>query len=237
MGNLTQTVNACQSEFDTIAQNHDAVTFRKESNFALQVLKENSYLQSIASKNPDSLKSAILNVAATGITLNPAARLAYLVPRGGKVPRVCLDISYMGLVHLALNTGSIQWVQSELVHANDQFEFMGIGVKPIHKMNPFSDRGEIIGVYCTAMTASGDYLTTTMSKAEVDSIMNKSEAKNGPWKSFYGEMAKRQSSNEPTSYGPSLTVWTPPSTQLMTVKESTLKSHPDRWKMSRPKLS
>jgi recombination protein RecT len=38
-------------------------------------------------------------VAAIGITLNPASKLAYLVPRDGMV---CLDISYMGLLHRAV---------------------------------------------------------------------------------------------------------------------------------------
>jgi recombination protein RecT len=44
--------------------------------------------------------------------------LAYLVPRDGKV---CLDISYMGMMHLAQQCGAIQWGQAVLVREGDQF--------------------------------------------------------------------------------------------------------------------
>ena len=75
-----------------------SVTWAKESQFAMQIFQKNDFLTKTAIGNPVSAQNAIINVAAIGITLNPASKLAYLVPRDGMV---CLDISYMGLLHLA----------------------------------------------------------------------------------------------------------------------------------------
>lgn len=56
------------------------------------------------------------------------------MPRDGKV---CLDISYMGMMHFAQQTGAIQWGQANLVREGDIFELQGIGKEPYHKYSPF----------------------------------------------------------------------------------------------------
>jgi recombinational DNA repair protein RecT len=84
-------------------------------------------------------------------------------------------------------------VQAEVVKAKDTFEYQGVGKAPIHKMNPFGDRGDVIGVYCVAKLSSGEFLSTVMSKQDCDAIRDKSSsaAKSGPWKDFYEEMLKK----------------------------------------------
>ncbi|STS93447.1 RecT protein [Klebsiella grimontii] len=57
------------------------------------------------------------------MSLNPAQKLAYLVPRKGAI---CLDISYMGLMHIAQQSGAIKWCQSAIVRKNDQFHREGL---------------------------------------------------------------------------------------------------------------
>lgn len=64
-----------------------SVTWAKESQFAIQYFQRNDYLAKTALSNPISAQNAIINVAAIGITLNPASKLAYLVPRDGMVCR------------------------------------------------------------------------------------------------------------------------------------------------------
>ncbi len=167
--------------------------FDAEYGFAVQHLKANDFLRGTAERNPNSLMAAMSNVAACGLTLNPAEKQAYLIPRKGVV---CLDPSYMGLCKLATDTGSILWVQAAVVHEQDQFELQGVDEKPIHKYNPFSkDRGKVVGVYCTAKTHNGDYLTTAMDMDEIEKIKNASEAvkakKKSPWDMWFGEMAKK----------------------------------------------
>ncbi|HDL8446774.1 TPA: recombinase RecT, partial [Yersinia enterocolitica] len=118
------------------------VTWAKESQFAVQLFQRNEYLTKTAIANPASAQNAIINVAAIGITLNPASKLAYLVPRDGMV---CLDISYMGLLHLAQATGAIKWGQCKLVYSNDTYESNGLDSAPTHKYNTFGDRGTVVG--------------------------------------------------------------------------------------------
>ncbi|WP_032986677.1 recombinase RecT [Cronobacter malonaticus] len=170
------------------AMTDQTVTWAKESQFAIQLFQKNDFLAQTAINNPTSAQNAIINVAAIGITLNPASKLAYLVPRDGMV---CLDISYMGLLHLAQSSGSIKWGQCKLVYANDTYESNGLDKAPTHKYNAFGDRGEVVGGYCTVKTPDGDYLTEEMSLAEIKAVEATSKAKNGPWKTFWEEMARK----------------------------------------------
>lgn len=162
------------------------IEFEREASFAVQVLEGNTYLLGVARTNPNSLKNAITNVAAIGISLNPASKLAYLVPRDGKV---CLDISYMGMMHLAQQSGAIQWGQAQIVRESDTFELQGIAKEPLHKFNPFSkDRNSqaAVGVYVVVKTDTGDFLTHTMSIDEVHAIRDRSAA----WKAWLSKKAK-----------------------------------------------
>lgn len=110
---------------------------------------------------------------------------------------VCLDISYMGLLHLAQSAGVIKWGQCKLVHASDAYENLGLDKAPAHKYNPYAtpeDRGSVIGGYCTVKTADGDYLTEEMSLAEIEEIRKVSKARTspkGPWVNFWSEMARK----------------------------------------------
>ena len=174
------------------------INFEREAAFALQVVGANSYLAKIAMGNQDSLRNAITNVAAIGISLNPASKLAYLVPRDGKV---CLDISYMGLMHIAQQSGAIVWGQSAIVRANDAFQLNGIDRPPTHTFNPFgTDRGDIVGVYVVVKTDTGDYLTHAMAIHRVYDIRDRSSAwlaykkdnsKKCPWVTDEEEMIKK----------------------------------------------
>ena len=170
-----------------------SINFDREAEFALQALYSNDFAMKIAMQNRQSVIAAVVNIAAIGISLNPAKKQAYLVPRDGKI---CLDISYMGLMDLAIDSGSIRWGQAELVYEADTFELNGVDREPTHKRNPFaSDRGAVVGVYVVVKTADGDYLTDTMSREEIDGIMARSQSvksgKSSPWKTDWGEMAKK----------------------------------------------
>lgn len=198
--------NALQLVTDDIYQTKDAfmavladtsINFEREAGFAIQILQNNDYALGVAKDNRQSVVDAVTNVAAIGISLNPAKKQAYLVPRKGKI---CLDISYIGLLDLAIASGSIKWGQADLVREHDVFQSNGFDKAPTHSFNPFSkDRGEIVGAYVVVKTADGDYLTTTMTVDECYAIRDRSDAwKNakpgkskGPWETDPGEMIKK----------------------------------------------
>lgn len=201
MSNIVEFVKQ-QEQLFCGALTEQTVTWAKESQFAIQYFQKNDFLAKTALSNPTSAQNAIINVAAIGITLNPASKLAYIVPRDGMV---CLDISYMGLLHIAMESGVISWGQAKLVHANDSYESNGLDKAPTHKYNAFGERGDIVGVYCTVKTPAGDYLTEEMSLSEIEAVRKTSKAAfsdKGPWVNHWNEMARKTVVKRASKYWP-----------------------------------
>ena len=166
--------------------------WNSEANFAMQAVYKNDYNLKAAKNDPKSLRDAIINVASIGLSLNPATKYAYLVPRGGSI---CLDIGYQGLIKMATDTGSIMWCRADVVYEKDSFEYKGPAAAPIHTANPFaSDRGDVVGVYCIAKTCDGDYLVEVMTEEEIQKIKSKSPSASSaqsPWNQFENQMRKK----------------------------------------------
>lgn len=172
-------ITPIKGDFEQVCS-EPSVVFKREYEFAMQIFANNDYLAGVAIKNQVSVRSAVMNLAAIGVTLNPAQKLAYLVPRKGAI---CLDISYMGLMHIAQQSGAIKWCQSAIVRKNDVFLREFIDQAPCHKYNDFDtkeQRGDIVGAYVVVKTDDGDYLTHTMRIADIYAIRDRSEA----WKSY-----------------------------------------------------
>lgn len=169
------------------------VNYDKESIFAMQALMKNDYATKVANSNQQSVHLAMINVASTGLTLNPANGYAYLVPRDGAI---VLDISYKGLIKIATDSGSIAWARADMVYSTDEFTYHGPAKMPGHVSDPFrKDRGDIVGCYCIAKTKNGDILTEVMPIAEIEKIRSistaYSKANKGPWVEFFEQMAKK----------------------------------------------
>ncbi|MDR3004828.1 MAG: recombinase RecT [Acidovorax sp.] len=204
---VSESIYALQPAFEAV-QIDKSITFAREAEFAIQILSGNDYAMGIAQSNRQSVADAVTNVSAIGITLNPAEKKAYLVPRKGGI---CLAISHIGLLHLAIESGSIRWGQARLVYENDHFELNGLDRQPTHTFKPFcKERGEIVGVYVSVKTADGDYLTEAMSTDEVNAIRDRSDAwkswvskkKSCPWVTDWGEMAKKTAVHRGHKYWP-----------------------------------
>lgn len=193
---IREDIYSTKDSFVSVLTNR-SINFEKEAGFAIQLITANDYACTVAMSNRQSVINAVNNVAAIGISLNPAKRQAYLVPRDG---RICLDISYMGLLDLAIESGGVKWGQAELVYEKDGFSLNGFDKPPTHQRNPFStDRGAIVGAYVVVKTSTGDYLTACMSIGEVYEIRDRSSAwkawtnknKKCPWVTDEGEMIKK----------------------------------------------
>lgn len=207
--NFVLLINDQRDQFLSVVSD-PTIEFAREAQFAIQIIESSTYLQGVCRQNPNSLKAAINNVAAIGISLNPASKLAYLVPRDGKV---CLDISYMGMMHLAQQTGAVQWGQACLVREGDIFELQGVGKEPIHKYSPFSKERNlqpVVGAYCVVKTDTGDFLTEAMSIEEIHAIRDRSSAWKAwiskktkcPWVTDEGEMIKKTVIKRAAKYWP-----------------------------------
>jgi len=204
---IVDVVYGARDDFMSV-QSDPTLNFEREAGFALQQLQENEYSMKIARSCNASVINAVVNIAAIGISLNPANKQAYLVPRNGKI---CLDISYRGLMDLAIQYGSIKWGQAKLVYEQDLYESTGIDTAPVHRYSPYvKDRGALIGVYVTVKTDDGDYLTEEMSIDEVYAIRDRSSAwkawvskkKSCPWVTDEGEMIKKTVVKRASKYWP-----------------------------------
>ena len=204
---VSNAIEDARSNFQSVLADR-SINFEREAGFALQAITASDYIMGVARGNRQSIVNAVTNIAAIGISLNPAKKQAYLVPRDGKI---CLDISYMGLMDLAMATGSVQWAQAAIVHEADGFTLNGYDRPPTHEFNPFAkDRGEPIGVYVVVKTADGAYLTHTMTTDAVNAIRDRSSAwrawmtkkKSCPWVTDWAEMAKKTVVKQAYKYWP-----------------------------------
>lgn len=193
---LEDLVFSVETAFQRVAVD-TSINFARESEFAIQQITKNDYAMKLALSNKQSVRDAVTNVAAIGISLNPARKQAYLVPRDGGI---MLDISYMGLLDLAVASGSIRWGKANIVHENDVFKLNGFDQAPTHDYAPFArDRGAMVGVYVVVKTPDGDYLTDHMTIDEVFDIRDRTSAwkawiekkRKNPWVTDEGEMIKK----------------------------------------------
>ena len=201
---LFDCVGLAEAKFREIAESTGLI-WDKEEFFAFDQLSKNSYSMNVARQNPNSVKMAMVNVASIGLSLNPATKYAYLVPRkiekGGAVA-ICLDISYQGLIKIATDSGSIKWAKAELIYEGDDFLYKGPAQMPEIGLDPFQgERGKpegLKGVICIAKTADDDFLIEAMTAEEVFKIRDEASSMKSekgrhqsPWTRYFGEMAKK----------------------------------------------
>jgi len=186
---------------DRFVELTDSKTFETELSFALQHINKNPQLKKATAQ---SNIQAVLNIAQTGLTLNPVMKMAYLVPRfmNGQV-ETHLEPSYIGLCKLVTDTGSAKRIYSHVVHEGDTFEVsLRLRQDLIHKPN-LDDKREnkaITHVYSVAVLADGEPMIEVMTVEQINDIRERSEAykafkagrmKSCVWESDYSEMARK----------------------------------------------
>ena len=176
----------------------DEKTFIREVNFAIQILKKNTYLQRC---DANSVLESVLNVSQTGLSLNPVLNLAYLVPHKGKC---VLYPSYQGLCKLATDTGSIKSISCQLIYKGDEVDFDLASVEKVKKHVPAfmkgNEQGDVLGGYSIALLNDGSKHIEYMTEAQLKEIRNYSESykayeaqkvKSCPWVSSSDEMRRK----------------------------------------------
>lgn len=176
--------------------------FEKEAAFAIQILKNSSGLQKCTIES--NLK-AVYNISLTGLTLNPVAKQAYLIPRYNgltKQMEAVLEPSYMGLIKLLTDAGSVKSMVSAPVYENDHFIInLADNIAPVIH-NPYlkRERGEIIGFYSVASLHDGTRQAEWMTVEDINEIRDRSESykafkagkiKSCVWESDYSEMGRK----------------------------------------------
>lgn len=181
----------------------DVERVKKEISFAIQSINKSAQLQKCSG---ESVLQAVLNIANVGLTLNPAAKEAYLIPRWSSITRAMeasLEPSYVGLVKLLTDTGSVKSMVCQLVYEGDLFEVdLANNQSPVTHRPELSSskRGEPRGVYALATLSDGTRQVEWMDMDEVNQIRDRSETykafkegkiKSCTWCSDYGEMSRK----------------------------------------------
>lgn len=150
--------------------------FKSETLNALQIWNnpKSEYLRKC---DKGSFLTSLVNLCKIGLSLNPVKKEAYLVPRAGKV---CLEPSYIGLIKLLTDEGTVKNIQTNVIYENCTFDLFhdmnGLNFKHIpyyvKKLKP----GEIAGVYCIANLSNGEKQFEHMTIDELNDIKEKSES-------------------------------------------------------------
>lgn len=183
-------VHQAMPQFQRINRDVNMVSWEAESQFAIQAIQKNSGL---AKCPPYTVQNAVINIAAVGLTLNPADGYAYLIPEYNKdsgKTECQLRISFKGLIKAATDSGAIKWVKAEIVKEDDTFNYKGPCELPEHIMDPFKPRGVSVGVYCIAKTCEDDILVDLMPWEEVLKIRAAAKTMK-VWDAWPDEMAKK----------------------------------------------
>ena len=175
-------------KFDDNDRNEFARYFDIETAWFNSLLIENTKIRAC---EPLSLRKVLANIVTSGLTLSPAMREAYVVPRAGKAT---LDISYMGLIKLLTDAGTISSVEAYVIYENDEYEYeLGLNRKFRH-VPVFKDRGAMIAVYAIARIRGGEPQIEILTADDVEAVKAVSPSHNdpsSPWQNFPAEMWRK----------------------------------------------
>ncbi|CAB4140513.1 RecT Recombinational DNA repair protein (RecE pathway) [uncultured Caudovirales phage] len=148
-------------------------------------------------KNPDLMKcdpatiiSAITQAFEVGLEPNTPKKLAYLIPYAGECQ---FQISYIGLITLAMRSGLIKSLKARVVYENDHFLVEQGTDERIEHRPASSDRGAIVAAYSIAVFQDGTQDFEVMYADDLARVRAASKAKkqDSPWELWEGEMAKK----------------------------------------------
>ncbi len=168
--------------------------FAAEARYALEAVCKNKLLLKC---DPETLKDSMVHLAAMGLSLNPAAQQAALIPRrntkGDKFDCTASPM-YRGLMKLATDTGLITNITAEIVFECEEDSFdVDLGTQPFLKHKPkifvakeermvdlrngHEKENRLIGCYCVAHLRDSEHPhITVMDLSETMAIANASDA-------------------------------------------------------------
>jgi recombination protein RecT len=147
--------------------------------------------------SPQSIVRSVIQGAELGLTPGSALNQAYLVPFKNKKTNgyeAQLIVSAQGLSELAYRSGLISFISSEVVYADDEFEYeLGLDPKLRHVPTGIDeDPAKITHAYMVVGLKDGSRVFRVMTRKAIDRIRSRSQARDaGPWVTDYAEMARK----------------------------------------------
>jgi len=191
---MAEAIRASKRKFEVQNADTKQLEFASEARFALTAIRNNNQLLKC---EPSTVKDSMVHLAAMGLSLNPAAQQAALIPRwNSKAGRLDCTASpqYRGLMKLATDTGLVNNITAEVVFLCEEDSFdVDLGSNPFlkHKPKLFAGEGErtidlvsaennkLIGAYCIAHLRDSEHPhITVMDLAEILAVARASDAFN-----------------------------------------------------------
>lgn len=167
---------------------------KKAQEFAARVSLMARQNPKIASASPESLLTAMMACVQLDLMPNTPEAYAYIIPYGNAVQ---FQVGYKGIVELAGRSGVVRKIDAELVFEGDEFHVrLGTDRRLDHEPNFDVDRTDdkkVTHVYATAKLVSGETVFTVMTRKEIEKVQTtaKAQTTDSPWKTWWGEMAKK----------------------------------------------
>lgn len=145
---------------------------------------------------PQSLVLSLAIAAFLGIEPNMPNGRGYLIPRANKnlngAKEATFLLGYKGILYLAMNSGKIEGIESQVVYEKEDFH-VRLGTDSIieHERRVDKDRGNPVAFYAVARMKGGARLFEVMTDAEVREIQKRSAAKEGPWITDFLQMGRK----------------------------------------------
>lgn len=151
---------------------------------------------------PQSLQLTLCESARLGLPLGGPLARAHAVPFwskkvGGYEAKMIVD--FKGYVELALRSGKVSKIESQVVYENDMFALeFGDTPRLVHvpHLDP-SKRGACVGAYAIAWLCNGAIVREFVHESDIQKIKNvslskqKGESKSGPWISDEDQMRRK----------------------------------------------
>ncbi len=185
-------------------------TYRHAAGGVLEWKQEKAFFEAQIKRNPkisravnnrepatiESLKLAVRECAAMGLSMSPNAQLVYFIPRKtrkmkqgetkdeyARVPIiVSATPSYRGLAYSAMNYAGAEQVAAEVVFKADKFEYRGPVQEPLHVPtldNTRRNEDAAIGVYAIVRMQGGTARCEYVDAPTVQKIRQLSDFPNG----------------------------------------------------------
>jgi recombination protein RecT len=170
-----------------------------ELGFAAMLMEKNPILKQCT---PSTIANAVINVARTGITLNPVLKLAHLVPRKNKGVWECtMDFDYKGLVKVLKDNNCVKDIRAVIVYKDEVYEESLSPITP-HKhevkhtdTEEEQNKRQFRGVYAIVLLPDNTVIYTPFMPywevLKVEKVSQGGGSEYSPWKKWREEMVKK----------------------------------------------
>lgn len=187
-----------------------SATYRHAAGGVLEWKQEKAFFEAQVKRNPkinravqnrevatiESLKLAVRECAAMGLSMSPNAQLVYFIPRKARRKKngeseqdysrvpiiVTATPSYRGLAYSAMNYAGAAQIAAEVVFGADDFQYRGPINEPLHLPtidNTLRNEGNAIGVYAIVKMQDGTFRCEYVDAPTVQKIRQLSDFPNG----------------------------------------------------------